>query len=344
MKNNYMENKHKKRKDDIFTPEHLHTFAIFSFLIFLIFLYSLESIPKISVNFYNEFTLLSHKYLNNKNIENRLSFFFKNKEKNLDPKNYFENLNIQAKSYTVYDIKNQNIIYSKNENEVLPLASLTKVAAAITANKLADKNTKITIRKSLMRKDESLDIGMKEGQIWKMNDLLKYTLTISSNSSIDIIASTISKKNSDFVDKMNSYTKELGYKNFHFNSASGLDYGDVIGGVGSALEYAKLFAKSYELIPDVMSYTINSKVNLNSNSQKIYQIPNTNKSASEIIGLMASKTGFTNAAGGNLAVLYEPEINRPMIIVVLGSTIDQRFEDVNKLIDSTNKFLGDSLR
>lgn len=337
-----MENKYKKRKDDIFIPEHLHTLAIFSFLVFLIFLYSLESSPKISVNFYNEFTLLSHKYLTNKNLESKLSLFFKDKQKNLDPKNYFDNLDIRGKSYAVYDVKNQNIIYSKNENEVLPLASLTKVAAAITANKLVDKNTKITIQKSLMRKDESLDIGMREGQIWKMNDLLKYALTISSNSSIDIIASTISKRNSDFVDNMNNYIKDLGYKNFYFNSASGLDYGSVIGGAGTALEYTKLFAKSYELIPDIMSYTINSKVNLNSNSQKIYQIPNTNKSASEIIGLMASKTGFTDAAGGNLAVLYESEINRPIIIVVLGSTIDERFEDVNKLLDSTNRFLQDS--
>lgn len=337
-----MEFKHKKRKDDTFIHEHLYTFGLFSLLIFLFFLYSLETTPKLSTNFYDKFNLLSHKYLSNKNLESNLSLLFRNREKNLDPKSYFEDLNIQAKSYIVYDPKNQNVIYAKNENEVLPLASLTKVVSAITANKLADKSTKIIIRKSLMRKDEGLDIGMKEGQIWKMNDLLKYALTISSNSSMDIIASTVSKTNADFVENMNSYTKDLGYKNFHFNSASGLDYVNVIGGEGSAVEYAKLFAKSYDLIPDVMSYTINSKVNLNSNSQKIYQVPNTNKSASEIVGLMASKTGYTDAAGGNLAVLYDSEVNKPIIIVVLGSTIDQRFEDVKKLLYTTNRFLQDS--
>ena len=338
MKNKNMNFNQKKRKEDIFIHEHLHSFALFSFLIFLFFLYYLETSPKININFYNNFSILSHKYLNNKNnIESKFSIFFKNKQKNLDPKSYFENLDIKAKSYVVYDVKNQNIISSKDENIILPLASLTKIAAAITANKLADKNTKITIQKKLMRKDESLDIGMKEGQIWRMNDLLKYALTLSSNSSIDIIVNTVSKKNSIFVENMNSYVKDLGYKNFYFNSATGLDYGDIIGGTGTALEYAKLFAKSYELIPDVMSYTINSKVNLNSNSQKIYQIPNTNKTASQIIGLIASKTGFTDAAGGNLAVLYAAEITRPVVIVVLKSTIDERFKDVEKLLDSTNK-------
>ena len=339
-----MEHKNKKRKEDISTHDHLYTIGIFSFLLFLFLLYFLELRPKISSNFYKNFNILNHKYFNNKNIESNLSFLFKNRKKHLDPKMYFQDLNIQGKSYVVYDVKEKEIIYSKNENEILPLASLTKVVSAITANKIADKNTKITIKKTLMRQDEKLDLGMKEGQVWKMNDLLKYALTISSNSSMDIIASTISKSNSEFVKNMNLYTKELGFNNFDFNSASGLDYGNVIGGKGNAIEYAKLFAKSYTLIPEVMSYTINSKVNLNSNSQKIYQVPNTNKTASEIIGLMASKTGFTDAAGGNLAVLYEPEIDKPIVIVVLGSTLDKRFEDVKFLLNATNIFLHDSIK
>lgn len=337
-----MKNKLKKRKEDISQHDHIHVWAILSIFSFLFFLYFLESSPSIFNNIYNKFNLLNHKYLSNKELESNLSLIYKNNEKKIDPSSYYKDLNIQGKSYVVFDVKDQKIIYSKNENTVLPLASLTKVISAITANKIANKSTKIVIRKKLMRKDEAFDIGMKEGQSWRMNDLLKYALTVSSNASMDIIASTISSSNLEFVNSMNDYVEELGYKNFHFNSASGLDYGNVIGGEGTAFEYAKLFAKSYELIPDIMSYTISSKVNLNSNSQKIYQIPNTNKSASGITGLMASKTGFTDAAGGNLAILYEIEINKPIIIVVLGSTIDERFTDVQDLLEATNKYIQDS--
>lgn len=39
-----------------------------------------------------------------------------------------------------------------------------------------------------------------------------------------IIANTVSNSNQDFVNEMNIYVKKLGYKNFNFNSASGLDY------------------------------------------------------------------------------------------------------------------------
>jgi len=190
-----------------------------------------------------------------------------------------------------------------------------------------------------MRKDETIDIGMKVGQKWKMNELLKYALTISSNSSIDIIANTVSSSNQNFVNEMNKYTKELGFNNFSFNSASGLDYGDIVGGRGTALEYAQLFSKAYELIPDIMSYTINSKVNLNSGNNKIYQVPNTNEDASYIVGLMASKTGYTDLAGGNLAILVNLEVNRPIVIVVLGSTITGRFKDVENLEKITRNSL-----
>jgi D-alanyl-D-alanine carboxypeptidase len=248
-----------------------------------------------------------------------------------------QNVFVEAKSYVIYDVNNKKILASKNEDQILPLASLTKIVTAITAIKIASEDTDIIIRKDYMRKDENLDIGMKVDQKWKLKELLKYALTVSSNSSMDIIASTVSSSNSSFVNSMNDYVKELGFKNFNFKSASGLDYGDEIGGEGSALEYAKLFAKSYELIPEIMSYTVNSKVNLDSGTKKIYQVPNTNQKASSIIGLMASKTGYTTAAGGNLAVLVNLDVNRPIVIVVLGSSLTGRFEDVNRLHNAVEK-------
>ena len=156
---------------------------------------------------------------------------------------------------------------------------------------------------------------------------------------MDIIASTIFQNNSDFVSKMNDYVKSLGFKYFYFNSASGLDYGSVIGGKGNALEYAKFFTKAYEFIPDIMSYTVNSKVNLESKDQNIYGIPNTNQEAGKSIGLLASKTGFTDAAGGNLAVMFNFDVNRPIVIVVLGSTPEERFRDVDKLYEATKDIL-----
>ena len=47
--------------------------------------------------------------------------------------------------------------------------------------------------------------------------------------------------------------------------------------------------------------------------------------------MIASKTGFTNLAGGNLAIVFDAGFMHPIAIVVLGSTIDGRFSDILKL-------------
>jgi D-alanyl-D-alanine carboxypeptidase len=47
--------------------------------------------------------------------------------------------------------------------------------------------------------------------------------------------------------------------------------------------------------------------------------------------LIASKTGYTDLAGGNLAVAFDAGVNRPIVIAVLGSSREERFSDVEKL-------------
>lgn len=327
----------RKRKEDLVEHGHLHSLGISSIIFFLILIVIFKSSPVIFSNSYNRFNSFNNSFTNfNKKILQNSLARINNIEKEKDYSS-LQNVFVEAKSYVVYDLDNKKVLSGKNENDILPLASLTKVVTAITSLKLASPDTDIIIRKDYMRQDENLDIGMKIGQKWKLKELLKYGLTVSSNSSMDIIANTVSSSNSSFVKSMNDYVKELGFQDFSFNSASGLDYGDEIGGKGSALEYAKLFAKSYELIPDIMSYTVNSKVNLDSGTKKIYQVPNTNQKASSIVGLMASKTGYTTAAGGNLAVLVNLDVNRHIVIVVLGSSISGRFEDVNRLHNAIEK-------
>lgn len=322
----------KKRDEDLIKEKSLRRLGILGLIVFFIFIFILDAVPKIfsQTSLIPRFSnLFPNKSQNELFLQEINEMQALHQDKNLTYKKTPQN--ILAKSYVVYDIRDDKILYAKNERQVLPLASLTKVVTAATAVNMKDRATKITIRSDYMREDEKLDFGLAEGQIWKMEDLLKYGLTISSNSSMDIIASTIANSNSEFVSKMNDYTKSLGFRNFHFNSASGLDYGEVIGGKGTAEEFAKFFAKSYEFIPDILSYTTNSRANIRSDVKSIYGVPNTFREADKSVGLLASKTGFTDAAGGNLAIIFNYDINRPLVIVVLGSTPDGRFEDVKKI-------------
>ncbi len=54
---------------------------------------------------------------------------------------------------------------------------------------------------------------------------------------------------------------------------------------------------------------------------------NTNALVGMIPGLIASKTGYTDLAGGNLVIAFDAGIGHPAVVVVLGSTKDERFSD-----------------
>ncbi len=72
---------------------------------------------------------------------------------------------------------------------------------------------------------------------------------------------------------------------------------------------------------------------------KVHNFENTNKDVRSFTGVIASKTGFTDLAGGNLAFMFEAGPMRPIAIVVLGSTAEDRFTDVKKLISASLEYI-----
>ena len=64
---------------------------------------------------------------------------------------------------------------------------------------------------------------------------------------------------------------------------------------------------------------------------------NTNEALGAIPGLIMGKTGYTDLAGGNLAVVFDVGLSHPVIAVVLGSTIDGRFTDMKQIVPAARK-------
>jgi D-alanyl-D-alanine carboxypeptidase len=135
---------------------------------------------------------------------------------------------------------------------------------------------------------------------------------------------------------MNRDAKMLGLE-LYFTHPSGLDENGKIGGKGSALSVAKLFAYARKSFPEILDATTKTRVSVTSSTGKISGIPNTNQRVYNLTGLEASKTGFTDMAGANLAVVVDVGIGHPVAIVVLGSTHDERFSDVEKLQKALQK-------
>lgn len=252
----------------------------------------------------------------------------------------YKNLSLEAKSFVVYDITSKEIIAGKNENQVLPLASLTKVATALTSFSLdaVDKHVEI-MPKSI---DEGYDLGLVKDQIWSVKELIRYMLTFSSNDAAQVLADNLLGRDA-FIKAMNAYSEKFS-STLHFTSPSGLDDGEILGGEGTALDVAKLMAYFYSNYPAILESTTHDRLRVKTLNSVLTGIPNTDTSVDSFINLYGSKTGFTDLAGGNLAIVFDAAFGRPVAIVVLGSSRDGRFKDMKKLHDLTRQNYKESYK
>jgi D-alanyl-D-alanine carboxypeptidase len=117
---------------------------------------------------------------------------------------------------------------------------------------------------------------------------------------------------------------------------TGLDVNEQMAGAyGSATDMAKLIAVTAEKYPDILEVTRYESVMLKALPKDDRWAENTDKIVEEIPGIIASKTGFTDLAGGNLAVVFDLGINHRVAIAVLGSSREGRFTDVKALLNAT---------
>ncbi len=259
----------------------------------------------------------------------------------------FDSVELEAKSVYVFDVVKNEVIFKKNEFVQLPLASITKLMTALTAVELVPENSRITIRKEFL--SEEGDSGLLAGESWKLRDLLDFSLTVSSNDGARSLASVIGAINlnttdydlgrKDFISKMNEKAEELGLKQTYFINESGLDNGALSGGYGSAIDVSKLMEYLIKNHSEILEATKYQELEVDS-LDKTHVAKNTNVEVDQIPGLIASKTGYTNMAGGNLVIAFDASIGRPIVVVVLGSSIEGRFTDVSKLVEASRSYVS----
>lgn len=261
----------------------------------------------------------------------------------------FPNVPLVARAAVVYDVKRGEVLFEKNARAQLPLASLTKIMMALTARDELPKDAVVTINEEFLQ--EEGNNGFRDGQEWKLSDILDATLVESSNDGAAAIAgayaafqkeATEVEEGMDFVSLMNEKAKALGLEQTYFLNPTGLDTSaSVSGGYGSAHDMAKLFSFAIQKFPDAFEATRYKDIVVSSLGKTEYTISNTNDAIDQIPGLVASKTGYTDLAGGNLVILFDAGPMHPVAVAVLGSTLDGRFSDTISLVDATLRYLGE---
>lgn len=239
---------------------------------------------------------------------------------------------IKARAVVVYDVTRDTFLLEKNADVQLPLASLTKVMLALIAIQSLSASTTILITPESLKPEGST--GLRVGERWGLQDLIDATLVPSSNDGAEALALAIG--NGDVlktVMAMNKRARDIGLSSTYFLNPTGLDESATqAGAYGSSRDVARLFAYITLNYPDFIAGTTQNGMHIISETGIEHTTINTNEALGQIPGLIAGKTGMTNLAGGNLAVVFDLSIGRPIVVVVLGSTPEGRFEDVRTLV------------
>ncbi|MDB5244706.1 MAG: hypothetical protein JWN18_576 [Parcubacteria group bacterium] len=252
----------------------------------------------------------------------------------------YTKVTIEAKAGIVYDLTTKKILYAKNSDAQLPLASLTKLLTVYAALAKLAPSTEIVIPAEVTTLD--LPRAFNEDQVFTLSDLARLTLTASLNDGAAAIATaTAAFEESSQRQMLASAAAALDLTQTYAVNGSGLDESTALsGGYGSARDLAVLAGALVAQAPRIALATTEATASAVSLGGTEYTVNNTDPIIDTIPGLMLSKTGFTDLAGGNLALVFDAGIGHPIAVVVLGSSQKSRFTDGYALVSATLEHFG----
>lgn len=132
-------------------------------------------------------------------------------------------LQVSAKSAVLMNADDGRILFAKEEDERLPMASTTKIMTALITLETAAVNDKIVTITDKMVRVEGSSMGLRPGDKLSLRALAEGMLLVSGNDAANSAAIAIGGSDQAFSVLMNKRAKELNMTNTHFVTPSGLD-------------------------------------------------------------------------------------------------------------------------
>lgn len=233
-----------------------------------------------------------------------------------------ENLDVNGKNIGLYILEDLRPIYTKNEDERIQIASITKVMTAIVCVENV-QNLSETVIVDLPKvqgyyNEEYSVAGLRDKQEVTYYDLIATMLIPSGADSAACIALNVFGEYSKFIDAMNKKAKELGMNNTSFENPIGADHENNYSTVYDVALMMK-HALSNELLKTLMSsYSYTTRDGSITVYNALYVLADIyNIDVSDIAG---GKTGMTGDAGYCLAS-YSDNEEEPLICITMGCEI-----------------------
>ena len=204
---------------------------------------------------------------------------------------------LYALSAVLLDATNNRILYEKNADQIMPMASTTKIMTAIIALESGNMDDVVTVSKKAASMPK-VHLGMREGEQYYLKDLMKSLMLESHNDSAVAIAEHIGQSVEGFAQMMNQKARDLGCSQTFFITPNGLD-AEIDGKQHSttAYELAKIAAYAIQN-PKFDELIATRSASFNElTTQRSFSVHNKDRFLDMMSGAIGIKTGFTNKAG-----------------------------------------------
>lgn len=256
----------------------------------------------------------------------------------VDMKNILNNIRVSARNAIALDSKTKQVLFEQNADEIVPMASTTKILTALVAITHGDLDREVTISKNAASIRGS-KVGYVAGEKIRLRELLYGLMYKSGNDAAIAIAEDIGGSVEGFAKIMNDYAISLGLINSHFESPHGLDSAKHY---TCAYDLALLTTKAME--SDLFCQICGTKSITRDTSNFTRDYNNINKILYKIPEANGVKTGYTGQAGKCLVSSVKHE-GRNIIIVVLNCSDRWNVtENIYKYVTDNYCFKNDNIK
>ena len=237
----------------------------------------------------------------------------------------------------IIDADTQEVLHDKNSSIQVPIASITKLMAAIVVlDNEQELNEELTITKSDIARKSRARSKLAVGTKIQRKEALLLGLMSSENRSMNALARTFPGGHAEFINAMNEKARSLGMNDTLFVDPTGV-YSQ---NVSSAKDLFLLMNESLKY-PLIKEYSTTSNYQITQTKKRQLNFVNTNPIVrADSMDILLQKTGYITAAGRCLIVQAKIQGRNIAMIFLNSKGKNTRFMDAKIAQKSVEKLLS----
>lgn len=245
----------------------------------------------------------------------------------------YDEINAKCKSAYLMDYQSGEVLYAKNENARLPIASMTKLMTLLLTFENVE-NGNLNLDEKVIASENASGMGgsqvyLEENGEYNCSELIKAVIIASANDASVAICERLYGSEQNAVDEMNKRAKEIGMDNTLYSNCTGLTKPTQYSCAKDVAVLLKELCKHGEYF----SYSKIWMDEIKHPSGNVTSLTNTNKLVRFYEGCDGGKTGFTNEAGFCLSATAKRGAMRLISVCIGGESSKDRFNAVSSMFN-----------